>query len=323
MHQKKYNSLFITTIFVFCMLIFLQNNSFGYIQTKITRVSLNKQTISIYTIGRPIIKKWNFKRHYEKFFILSFKNSILIGKNHSIYTPLPSILKLTVAQFKTNPNIVHIVIRETFLNPFFVKTFHVVNDRYVTIVYPILVHKFKVFLDVGHGGSDPGGVGPLGLPESFVNLSVALKLKRILENRGISVMMDRKSNKFVSLEKRVEEANNSHANIFVGLYCNASKNHDLHGTTTYYYERNSYKFAQYLENYVSDNLGLENDGVVKDDLYVIRNVTKIPAVLIEYAYISNKSEEQLLSSSTFRRLIALTIANAIYNYYILHKISFN
>ncbi len=323
MFIKKYNVAVIVML-SFVVIFFTQQKSFGYMNNgRITNISINRQTIRIYSTGKFVIKQSNFKRNYEKFHILSFENSILIGKTRVIYTPFPTILKLVITQFSTKPDAVHVVIKESFFNPFFVKTFHIRNDRYVTIIYPILIHKFKLFLDVGHGGSDPGGIGRLGLPESFVNLSVALKLKQLLKNRGIDVELDRISNTFVSLPQRVSEANKSGANIFIGLYCNASEDHRLYGTTTYYYHKSDYKFAKYLENYISNQLGLRNNGAVKDNLYVIKYTTKMPAVLVEYAYISNKHEEQLLASSTFRHLIALTIANAVYNYYILHKTGFN
>ncbi len=323
MFVKRYD-IAVIVILIFIAILYTQQKSFGYeTNVRITDISIDRQTISIYSVGKPTFKQSNFERNYEKFFILSFERSILTGKARVIYTPFPAILKLIITQFSIKPDTVHIVMREAFFNPFSIKTFHIRNNRYVTIIYPILIHKFKVFLDVGHGGSDPGGIGPLGLPESFVNLSVALKLKQLLKDRGIDVELSRISNTFVSLPRRVSEADKSGANIFIGLYCNASKDHRLYGTTTYYYHKSGYKFAKYLENYISNKLGLKNDGVVKDSLYVIRYVTKMPAVLIEYGYISNKHEEQLLASFTFRHLVALTIANAVYNYYILHKTGFN
>lgn len=183
-----------------------------------------------------------------------------------------------------------------------------------TVSY-LRAHHFKVFLDVGHGGYDPGGTGPDGLPESFVNLQVAKKTERILRSEGIVVELDRSANRFVSLSRRVTLANASGADLFVGLYCNASSDPAVHGTTTYYYHANSYKLARYLEDTVARRLGLSNDGVMRDSLYVIRyTTTHMPDVLIEYAYISNRHEEHLLAEPAFRTRIAASIAKAISGY---------
>jgi len=112
-------------------------------------------------------------------------------------------------------------------------------------------------------------------------------------------------------------ANHSQSDLFLGLYCNASIDHEIHGTTTYFYHPQSYRFARFLEDEVAHSLGLADNGVMKDNLYVIKNTTPtIPDVLIEYAYISNRSEEHLLSSRSFRSRIAVALANAITGYFL-------
>ena len=174
----------------------------------------------------------------------------------------------------------------------------------------------KVFLDVGHGGYDPGGTGPDGLPESFVNLAVARRLAHILRSEGIEVELDRTSNTYVSLPERAALADRSSSDLFVGLYCNASSDPAIHGTTTYFYHAGSYRFARFLEDQVAERLRLSNDGVKRDDLYVIRHArSEVPDVLIEYAYISNRHEERLLASPAFRARIASAIAKAITGYF--------
>ncbi len=178
----------------------------------------------------------------------------------------------------------------------------------------------KVFLDVGHGGFDPGGTGPDGLPESFVNLAVAKRLAQILRSEGVEVALDRTDDRYVSLPERVALANESGSDLFLGLYCNASSDPAVHGTTTYYYHSRSSAFAHYLEDWVARALGLSNDGAARDNLYVIRRTARrIPDVLIEYAYISNRREEHLLASPEFRNHIASAIAKAITSFFLRAK----
>ena len=295
--------------------------------TKITEVSVNRENgvIDIYTIGSPFYKGYLFKKGYKNFFILAFGHSILYGAGKKMAKPFKNVFSVSYSQFSTSPEYsVHIVIRQNSPAKPRIRTVNLGNNHYKVIMnitaatkkpsVPVRHVKFNVFIDAGHGGDDPGGIGPMGLPESFVNLSIALKLRKILEAKGIKVEIDRTSNTNVSLQQRAAEANRSGANLFIGLYCNSVVVPYLYGTTTYYFHKNSRRFASYLEHYISLHLNLKYDGVVHDDLYVLR-FTDMPAVIIEYAYISNPYEEHLLASSTFRQLIANGIANAVLRYY--------
>ena len=334
--------LFFWAVLLFSLAAASTGNAYAYAGniTKITGVSIDNAngTINIYTIGKPYYKGYLFKKGNKNFFILAFGQSILYGRGKKIAKPFKNIYSVSYSQFSGAPNYsVHIVIRQDLMAKPRIRTINLGNNRYKAVVYLLKrvsgfkgktstvkvrtsasirgIH-FNVFIDAGHGGGDPGGIGPMGLPEDFVNLSIALKLKKLLEAKGIRVEIDRTSNINVSLQQRAEEANRSGANLFIGLYCNSVVVPYLYGTTTYYFHKNSYRFASYLEHYISSKLNLKYDGVVRDDLYVLR-FTTMPAVVIEYAFISNPYEEHLLGSSTFRRLIAGGIANAIYKYFVI------
>ena len=312
--------------------------------TYVKRIFINHAdgAIDILTGGnKPFYKSYLFQNGYKKYFILVFGHAVLYGRGGKIKNPFSNLFSVSYSQFSTAPKYsVHLVLRQNSLDKPEVKTVAAGNNKYETLVYaskakayfakktsdvkirrnniPVKGANFNVFIDAGHGGGDPGGIGPMGLPESFVNLSIALKLRKLLEAKGIKTEIDRTSNVFVSLQQRAVLANQSGANLFVGLYCNSQVVPYLYGTTTYYFHRNSYQFAKYLEHYVSSTLNLKYDGILRDDLYVLR-FTTMPAVVIEYAYISNPYEEHLLASSTFRQMIADAIANAIYKYFIIDK----
>lgn len=93
-----------------------------------------------------------------------------------------------------------------------------------------------IVLDPGHGGQDPGAVGhKLKLREKDVNLGVCLKLKKLLEQElGVTVLMTRSTDVFITLGNRTRFANNNHADIFVSVHTNASKNKSASGMETYY-----------------------------------------------------------------------------------------
>lgn len=317
----------------FVFLVILVKSAFA---VDITSMNVANQTILISSTSEPNYATSNLTLNNNNYFIVSFNNAVLTSKSIVLYNKIPGIENITLVQYSLNPDIVRCTIETNQKSSFFVQTVQINSKKLVTIISPNVsepktpricstpiqtqqARKLKVFIDVGHGGYDPGGVGPAGLPESFVNLSVATKLAKYLREKGISVELDRTSNVFVPLYTRTQLANESGANLFIGLYCNASSSPNMHGTTTYYWHEDSYPFANYLENYISQKLGLRDDGTIKDNLYVIRYTTAMPAVLIEYAYISNPYEESLLGSTGFRNILSQDLADAIYNYFVLKK----
>lgn len=79
-----------------------------------------------------------------------------------------------------------------------------------------------IVIDPGHGGKDSGAVGPRGLTEKEVVLKIAKELKKILIKKGFTVLITRKDDSFVPLRQRSTLANNSGADLFVSIHCNAS-----------------------------------------------------------------------------------------------------
>lgn len=92
-----------------------------------------------------------------------------------------------------------------------------------------------VVIDPGHGGKDPGAIGPRGLKEKDVVLEIAKKLGRILKERyGIRVVYTRTKDVFIPLNERTEIANSEKADLFVSIHTNASKKRNAKGIETYF-----------------------------------------------------------------------------------------
>lgn len=93
---------------------------------------------------------------------------------------------------------------------------------------------FKVVIDAGHGGEDPGCKGNR-LKEKDIALAVALKTGRLISDNcpTVQVIYTRKTDVFVELYRRAEIANNNHADLFISFHCNASPNHKATGIETY------------------------------------------------------------------------------------------
>jgi N-acetylmuramoyl-L-alanine amidase len=93
----------------------------------------------------------------------------------------------------------------------------------------------KIVLDPGHGGKDPGAVGPGGITEKDIVLAVAKKLAAKLKNEmGIQVVLTRKDDRFIPLEDRTELARKENGDLFISLHMNASPNAEAKGIETYY-----------------------------------------------------------------------------------------
>jgi N-acetylmuramoyl-L-alanine amidase len=93
----------------------------------------------------------------------------------------------------------------------------------------------KIVLDPGHGGKDPGAIGPNGAAEKDIVLSIAKKLAARLKNEmGVEVVLTRKDDRFIPLEDRTAIANNEDADLFISLHMNASVNPEARGIETYY-----------------------------------------------------------------------------------------
>src|SRR5690606_25967153 len=92
---------------------------------------------------------------------------------------------------------------------------------------------FKVVLDAGHGGKDPGAVKN-GVKEKDIVLAVTLKVGKLLENyKDIEIGYTRKTDVFIELDQRPKLANKEKANIFVSIHCNSVDNPRPLGTENF------------------------------------------------------------------------------------------
>jgi N-acetylmuramoyl-L-alanine amidase len=93
----------------------------------------------------------------------------------------------------------------------------------------------RIVIDPGHGGHDPGAVGPSGLQEKDVVLTVGLKLRELIrEELGLDVVMTRSTDVFIPLEERTAIANKVNADLFLSVHANAAANRNAAGIETYY-----------------------------------------------------------------------------------------
>jgi N-acetylmuramoyl-L-alanine amidase len=101
-----------------------------------------------------------------------------------------------------------------------------------------------VVLDPGHGGRDPGALGPYGLREKDVMLQLAKDLRPRLEARGFRVRLTRETDRTVSLEERTAFAEGVGGDVFISLHANAAKRRGARGIETYYLDKSHERHSQ-------------------------------------------------------------------------------
>lgn len=174
------------------------------------------------------------------------------------------------------------------------------------------MNELIVVIDPGHGGSDPGAVGPTKLYESHVAWKIACMVADILMQRGITVILTRNGDERISLDKRVQIANKSGAVLFISIHINSSSNPKATGTEVYAYSKASEGniLAGKILNHLVQAINLPNRGIKYDRLQVVAT-TKMPACLVEVAFINNPVEEALLKQHEFLEKAAVGTAKGI------------
>ncbi len=209
----------------------------------------------------------------------------------------------------------------------------------------------RVVVDPGHGGHDNGAVGPNGAKEKEITLAIAKRLAEDLRQEGLEVLLTREDDRYVTLEERAAFANENHADLFISVHCNAARDHRLHGTETYFLNVTSDRYAirlaarenQATERNISDlqliladlatkadvaesetlasavqaNLIERSAAVtphdlgVKHALFYVLLGAKMPAVLVESAFLSNPDEERELRAPAQQAEIAKRISQGV------------
>ncbi len=171
---------------------------------------------------------------------------------------------------------------------------------------------YKVCLDPGHGGSDPGAVGYV--VEKDVTLDICLRLRDLL-NQDTSnpagggawkVYMTRDSDVYVSLQSRVDYANSKGVDRFISTHNNACDYCGGHGTETYWYtagSAESHDLATRIQDRVHTLLGTQDRGVKQANFYVLK-YTSMPAVLVEVAFVDHPDDAAKLADPSMRQQAA-------------------
>ncbi|NLO82366.1 MAG: N-acetylmuramoyl-L-alanine amidase CwlD [Clostridiales bacterium] len=198
------------------------------------------------------------------------------------------------------------------------------EDRSISAVFGSPITSGIIVIDAGHGGFDPGAVSDSGTREDEINLKIANKLKKYLENEGAKVIMTRESDaalgrtKREDMSKRVEIIKNSDADIVVSIHLNKFPQSKYYGAQTFYMagSEEGQKLAQCIQSRLIDVLNRGNTRQIKavNDLLILK-AGQAPSVVVECGFLSNPQEEKLLKDDGYQEQVAWAIYCGIVDYF--------
>ncbi|MFE4710064.1 MULTISPECIES: N-acetylmuramoyl-L-alanine amidase [unclassified Paenibacillus] len=239
-------------------------------------------------------------------------------------TDYPDVSGVRYSLYNTNPYVVRFVIDLTHSKNYSV---NVTGDSSKLVVIdlnapsttdpvtpPVNNGRKLVVLDAGHGAKDSGAVGVTGKYEKNFNLAVVLKAADLLKKENkVDVVLTRSDDTFIELKDRAALANNLKADLFISVHANSGASSSASGSETYYQRDASKALANVMHKYLVQATGISDRGVRYGNFHVIRE-TKMPAVLLEVGYLSNKNDEALLFNDAFQSRVAAGIVSGINEY---------
>ncbi|RLB00598.1 MAG: N-acetylmuramoyl-L-alanine amidase [Deltaproteobacteria bacterium] len=216
---------------------------------------------------------------------------------------------------------------------------------------------FTVVVDPGHGGRDPGAIGPTGLKEKDVVLKIAKRVRDKIRRRlGWRVVLTREGDRYIPLEQRTAIANARKGDLFLSIHCNASRRRSRRGVETYFLSfttdkqalrlaarengvppskidalqlilydlmlrakvEESRKFALHVQRELVRSLRRRYARVinlgVKQAPFLVLVGAKMPSILAEVSFISNRTEERRLRDPRYLDLLAEGITQGLRRY---------
>lgn len=172
---------------------------------------------------------------------------------------------------------------------------------------------FKVFIDPGHGGQDPGACFK-DIREKDIALDVSLMLGELLTQSGLKVAYSRTIDTFIPLTRRAQASNDFKADVFISIHCNAHSNTHARGLETFHHRTSSKGkalSAKVQKGILKKELYSKNRGVKQANFYVLRKTNAV-AILLELGFITNQTDLNIILRN--KKEFSTAVADAIIEY---------
>ena len=180
-----------------------------------------------------------------------------------------------------------------------------------------------IVVDAGHGGGDPGKIGINDALEKDINLQIALKLQKLLEQNNIKVVMTRDTDqglysdgatnkKAEDMQTRCKIIEDSDALFTVSIHQNSYTSPEIQGAQVFYYGQSETgkKLAETLQSALIEQVNPDNHREAKaNESYYLLKKTPTPTVIVECGFLSNPAEAELLLQDEYQD----KLVNAIYS----------
>ena len=180
------------------------------------------------------------------------------------------------------------------------------------------VQEYTVVLDAGHGGADPGKVGANGALEKEINLQIAKKIKELLEQQGVNVIMTREDDqmqesKMADMKKRVAIMNEIAPELVVSIHQNSYSDARVRGAQVFYYKGSKDgKLAAECMQETLQSIDPENTREIKEnDTFYLLKKTKSPTIIVECGFLSHPDECEKLTDEVYQKEMAKAICEGI------------
>lgn len=172
----------------------------------------------------------------------------------------------------------------------------------------------KVFIGVGHGGSDPGAVA-FGREEADLNLSIALACRDELERHGVQVLMSRTKDENDTLTEEIRECNNYGPDLAIDIHNNAGGGD---GAEAFYYHGGGLSKTM-ASNVLAEivKIGQNSRGIKTklnssgDDYFGFIRETVAPAAIVETAFVDNANDIKIIDTEAERKTMGIAIAKGL------------
>ena len=173
----------------------------------------------------------------------------------------------------------------------------------------------KIGIDPGHGGRDPGAIGPTRLYEKDVTLGISLALVRLLKDAGLEPVLTRTDDRTLELITRTALLNNMKCDFALSVHINSATRQEANYISTFIQAQGGQaeQLAKRVQAELVQTTGWEDGGVRVKNLHMTRE-TRMPATLCECGFISNPEQEKQLRQPEMQKKLARAIADGILDY---------
>lgn len=176
----------------------------------------------------------------------------------------------------------------------------------------IHVKDLVIAIDAGHGGSNTGAKGVnTGLLEKNYTLLFAKELQRLLEHRGVTVIMTRQTDTTIDNKERQLLLQNVQPDLLISFHLNSSGRATARGVSTYYRHVAFRPLTQMVLDELLEIDELPEFGNIGSFNFQLVQPTDFPSCLVEVAFISNAADEQLVRDESFREKVAHKVMKGI------------